>query len=350
MTATSQASTDLVRVSTDTVRARDKVAFWADLVCQHLVQVDCNLVVEPEQFHAAISLRKIDKINLSRIVAGGQQVARTPQLMAKADSEYFLVNIQRSGNSGLQQDGRLAALKPGDMAIYTSSRRYDLSFNEDFSQTVLIFPADALRLKIPGIDALTATVLNNQNPAVQLFARMADNYFQTGFDALPLSAVAYAGDALTQLFAATVAAFSPTAETQISNLSAYHLTRIKQYVVDHFRDPALSVSAASQALGISPAHIHRLFEGESQTFGAWLWSCRLLSCKAELENYAKAHLAISEIAFNNGFNNSSHFSRAFRMKFGMTPREIRERFMAVMSERSWQNAEESTKTLVRRAR
>ncbi|RDJ98615.1 helix-turn-helix domain-containing protein [Paraburkholderia lacunae] len=350
MTAALQASTALVHVSTDAVRARDKVAFWADLVCQHLVQVDCNSVAEPEQFHAAISLRKIDKINLSRIAAGGQQVARTPQLMAKADSEYFLVNIQRNGNSGLQQDGRLATLKPGDMALYTSARRYDLSFKEDFSQTVLIFPADALRLKIPGIDALTATVLNSQNPAVQLFARMADNYFQTEFDALPPSAVAYAGDALTQLFAATVAAFSPTAETQISNLALFHLTRIRQYVTDHFRDPALSMSTVSQALGISPAHIHRLFEGESQTFSAWLWSCRLLACKAELENYAKVHLTIGEIAFSNGFNNSSHFSRAFRVKFGITPREFRERFMAATNERSWQKTGESTKRLARRAR
>lgn len=328
MTAATQNSTSLVRVSTDTVRTRDKVAFWTDLVCQHLVQVDCLSVAEPERFHAAISLQKLDEINVSQISAGGQQVARTPRLMAKADREYFLVNIQRAGYSGLEQDGRLATLKPGDMAVYTSARRYDLSFNEDFSQTVLIFPADTLRLNMPGIDALTATVLSGSNPAVRLFERMAENYFQTEFGNLPSSATAHAGDALTQLFAAAMAAFSPVAEAQISNLSLFHLTRIKQYVADHFRDPALSLNSVSQALRISPAHIHRLFEGESQTFSAWLWSCRLLACRAELDSHSKAHLTISEIAFNNGFNNSSHFSRVFRAKFGVTPREFRERRIA----------------------
>ena len=158
LTDTNQAGAGLMQVSTDSDCARDKVAFWADLVCQHFVQVECNSVAAPEQFHGAISLRKIDKVDVAQIVAGAQQVTRTRSMMAKANREYFLVNIQRDGNSGLQQDGRLATLKPGDMGIYSSSREFDLSFNTDFSQTVLTFPADELRLKIPGIDSLTAKI------------------------------------------------------------------------------------------------------------------------------------------------------------------------------------------------
>lgn len=320
-----------MQVSTDSVCPRDKVTFWADMVCQHLVQVECNSVAAPDQFHGAIGLRKIDKVDISRVVSGAQQVTRTPHLIAKADSEYFLVNIQNDGNSGVQQDGRLAILKPGDMAIYSSAREYDLSFNTEFSQTVLIFPADDLRLKIPGIDALTATAINSQNPAVRLFMRTACSYFQTEFDTLPPPAVAHATNALTELFSATVAAFSPAVETHISNLTLFHLTRIKQYVVDNLQDPALSIHTVSQTLGISPAHIHRLFEGELQTFSAWLWSCRLLTCKRALESDAHTHLTISEIAYRSGFNNSSHFSRAFRAKFSITPRECRDRHSSTKS-------------------
>jgi AraC-like DNA-binding protein len=324
-TDTAEAGAGLMHISTDSDCARDKVAYWADIVCQHLVQVECNSIAAPEQFHGAISLRKVDKVDVSQVVAGAQQVTRTKSMMAKADSECFLLNIQRDGNSGLQQDSRLATLKLGDMAIYSSARRYDLSFNAKFSQTVLTFPADELRLKIPGIDALTATVLYSQNPAARLLTRMADSYYQTEFDTLPLPAVAHAANALTELLAATVAAFSPAPEKHISNLTLFHLTRIKQYVIDNLHDPALSIQTVSQILRISPAHIHRLFEGEVQTFSAWLWSCRLLACKQALENYAQAHLTISEVAFRSGFNNSSHFSRAFRAKFGITPGECRDR-------------------------
>ena len=131
-TDTAQTGAGLMHVSTDSGCARDKVAFWADMVCQHFVQVECNSVTAPEQFHGAISLRKIDKVDVAQLVAGAQQVARTPHLMAKADSEYILVNIQRDGNSSMQQDGRMATLKPGDMALYSTARRFDFSFNRDF--------------------------------------------------------------------------------------------------------------------------------------------------------------------------------------------------------------------------
>jgi AraC-like DNA-binding protein len=331
-TDTVEAGAGLMHVSTDADCAHDKVAFWADMVCQHLVQVECNSVIAPEQFHGAIGMRRIDKVDVAQIVAGAQQVTRTQGMMARADSEYFLVNIQRDGNSSVQQDGRRATLKPGDMAVYSSARRYDLAFNATFSQTVLTLPANELRLKIPGIDALTATTLGSQNPAVRLLTRMASNCYQTEFDALPPAAGACAANALTELLAAAAAAFSPAPEKNISNLALFHLTRIKQHVIDHLHDPALSIDTVSQKLRISPAHIHRLFEGELQTFSVWLWSCRLIACKRDLENYTKTHLSVSEIAFQNGFSNSSHFSRTFRAKFGISPRECRDRQVLTRTE------------------
>jgi AraC-like DNA-binding protein len=44
-----------------------------------------------------------------------------------------------------------------------------------------------------------------------------------------------------------------------------------------------------------------------------------------LRNKVKSHLSISDIAFQWGFNNVSHFSRTFRAQFGIAPREWRER-------------------------
>ena len=106
-------------------------------------------------------------------------------------------------------------------------------------------------------------------------------------------------------------------------LARFHLARIKQHAMQHLHDPGLSVASLSAALGLSPAHIHRLFAGEEQTFTAWLWSCRLVACKRRLEDAAQAHFTVSEIAFKSGFNSSAHFSRAFRARFGLSPSECR---------------------------
>lgn len=318
-----QTSADLRRVSTEDVRTRNKVSFWTDLVRHQFMPADIRSLAEPAQFHGKIQMRRIAAINLAQVSSTAQQVSRTPQLIAEADSEYLLVNIQRMGTGGVQQDGRLATLKPGDLAIYSSTRRYDLLFDAPFLQTVLMLPANLLRQQVPGLDALTATTLDGQNTAVQLLTSLVDNYFHADFGALPPAAIAHAADAITALLAATAAAFLPTAALSASTLSLFHLTRIKQYATENIHDPALSVSTVSEALHISPAHIHRLFEGEPQTFSAWLWSCRLLGCKHVLESGAQTHRTISEIALQYGFSDSTHFSRVFRKKFGFTPRECR---------------------------
>ena len=87
----------------------------------------------------------------------------------------------------------------------------------------------------------------------------------------------------------------------------------------------LTVRVVSERLKISPSHIHRIFVNEHQTFGGWLWDQRLAACKEALEQSAGTGLSISEIAFNHGFSNSSHFSRAFKARFGMSPSAARDR-------------------------
>lgn len=294
------------------------------MVCQHLIQVDCSLIAPQVQFHGTIHLRKIAHVDISQVAASAQQVTRTKRLIKETDDEYFLLNIQRQGSSLVRQDGREASLVSGDMALYSSARCYELAFDSAFSQTVLVFPADMMRTMIPTIDTLTATTLSSQNPTTKLLTLMADYCFQTSFETISMHTMAHAANALTEIFATNIAEFSAGIDAVKSNLTLFHMARIKQYVFDNLNDPELSVQKVSQSLRISPAHIHRLFKMEEQTLSAWIWTRRLLACKLALQNPAKSHLTISQIAYSCGFNSSSHFSRVFRTKFGITASEWRE--------------------------
>ena len=313
----------LIEVSTEAHCNHDKVAFWADMVCQHLVPAECNAVATPERFHGAMALRQMGRANVAQIVAGGQQVTRTAHLIAKASDEYFLVNIQRAGRSGLAQDGREARLEPGDMALFSSTRKFQVSFDGDFAQTVLTVPAHELRQLIPDVDALTGTTINGHCAAAGLFGQIADYCFKTNNNALSPLAANHAASGLLEMLVGTLLDMPSAKQVKKPQLARFHLARIKQHARQHLHDPGLSVASLSAALRISPAHIHRLFLGEAQTFSAWLWSCRLIACKKRLEDAAQAHFSISEIAFKSGFNSSAHFSRAFRDRFGVSPTECR---------------------------
>ena len=313
----------LIEHSTESHRPRDKVAFWADMVCRNFVPAECQSVASPEHFYGAMALRQVGRVNVAQIIAGSQRVARTSGLVARDSDAYFLVTIQDAGHSGMAQQGRQARLKPGDMAVFSSADPFQLSFDSDFAQTVLTFPADELRRLAPDIDAMTATTLDGQGAAARLFAQVARHYFETDSSALPAEAAHHAASGLIEILAGTLSAHRAASPARKPRLARFHLARIKHYALDKLRSPELSVASVSAALRISPAHIHRLFVGEAQSFSSWLWSCRLLACRKELEDPTQAHRTISAIAFDNGFNNSAHFSRAFRTKFGVSPRQCR---------------------------
>jgi transcriptional regulator GlxA family with amidase domain len=46
-------------------------------------------------------------------------------------------------------------------------------------------------------------------------------------------------------------------------------------------------------------------------------------CHRDLTDPAMRHRSISEIAFAAGFNDLSHFSRSYRARYGLLPRETR---------------------------
>ena len=325
MTKHTPATDGVEPISAAVMQVGERAPFWIDMVCRHLIEIECDPFDVGAPFHGAIVQRTVGAIDVSQVASCAQQVTRTDDLLARADGDYFLLNIQRAGCSVVQQDGREAALMPGDMALYSSARFYQLRFQTDFQQTVLLLPAAPLRALSPGVDDLTATRLDGGQSLVALLALTANSYFNTSFEALHRQAGLHAGNTLTEMIAGCLVTLPDQIKPSRSNLASFHLNRIRQYALAHLSDTTLSVAQVGTALAISPAHIHRLFADEAQTFCVWLWECRLQACSLALRQPGLAHLSVSQVAYRYGFSNAAHFSRVFRARFSMTARDWRTR-------------------------
>jgi acetamidase/formamidase/AraC-like DNA-binding protein len=102
------------------------------------------------------------------------------------------------------------------------------------------------------------------------------------------------------------------------------LHRLCQAAERRLDDPDLTPAKIAAAEGISERYLQKLFEGTGSSFTHYLRERRLQRAWADLSNPAEAHHSISEIAFRAGFNDSAHFSRTFRQRFGISPREFRQ--------------------------
>ncbi len=101
---------------------------------------------------------------------------------------------------------------------------------------------------------------------------------------------------------------------------------ILAYIDRHLADPHLSVAGIASAFGLSSRTVHKLFEGEAMTVARAIWDRRLDRCRSDMADPCFAAHSITEIAHLWGFSDSQHFSRAFRQRYGLTPRDYRNQF------------------------
>ncbi|HLK25116.1 MAG TPA: helix-turn-helix domain-containing protein, partial [Caulobacteraceae bacterium] len=130
--------------------------------------------------------------------------------------------------------------------------------------------------------------------------------------------------ALTEFLVANLAAEgSPAAKGGADAARAAHLHRVCQTIETMLSDPELTLDQVAAADGISARSLQKLFASAGQSFSTYLRLRRLERCRLDLTSPIFASLSISEICFRWGFNGSAHFSRAFKDRYGLSPRDYR---------------------------
>ena len=310
-------------LSTASVDARQRVAFWTDLVCDTYVQLECDAHAGAEAIDGEIVADQLATLALSRVTATAQKVRRTPAKIARASEDYFLVSIQTQGRGCVTQDGRDALLEPGDFALYDSTRPYTLTFDGPFQQFVLMLPGPTLRTALRDTERLTATSVCGDRGAGHLMINMIGT-LAADIDTLAQESAAAVADSVAQILVAGLSALPAARRPAVSQLTAYHREQIKDLVRQRLRDPDFGVAEIAARLRMSPSTVHRVWGGEACSLSDWIWAQRLDSARRDLCDPALAARSISEIAYACGFSDAAHFSRAFRARFGCAPRELRQ--------------------------
>ena len=96
----------------------------------------------------------------------------------------------------------------------------------------------------------------------------------------------------------------------------------QQFIREHFAEP-LSLRDVAAALGVSGAHLCRVFQKETRTTPfAFLRSVRVEQTRRHVEQTTRK---LSDIAAAAGFGTTKAMNRAFHTELGMSPREYRRR-------------------------
>ena len=110
---------------------------------------------------------------------------------------------------------------------------------------------------------------------------------------------------------------------QRQTLSDKRLNDVLRFIEIHLSDPKLSIAAVAKSCGISPRYLSLLLKLHGTPFSQLVWEKRLQTARQWLSSSKPTDASVSEIAYRVGFKSAAHFSRMFKQKFKVSPRQYR---------------------------
>lgn len=312
----------LQQLSTATVPEVERFSYWLDVICSLFVQLECDPPTKGA-ICGAVESGSLGTLDFTHLRSNAGHVSRTEERIRKDGEDFCLALIQCEGRGALSQGSRTAPLGPGDFVLTDCTRPYDFNFEEPFHDVYVIrLPRKALTAHVGNVEDLCATTVPGASAAGHLLLNMIDT-LRRDFHVLHPASVNGVSEAIISVIGAGLRSLPGANERKRSNLSAYHLARIRAHILQHLQDPQLSVATVAQAMNLSGDHVCRLFKKEPLAPSKFIWQERLKACRRDLADPRMAAKSVSDIAFSWGFNGAAHFSRSFKESFGASPTEWR---------------------------
>ena len=231
----------------------------------------------------------------------------------------YTLHLVLDGCSVDRQWGRECRLETGDFAVYAGGPHESLQATR---RLVLGIPSHTLRRYLPCPERVVALPMSGNAGLSGLVSSLLRDFWRrcreqadTVMDPrvmhgiLELVGVAYAN--VPQLAAAQ------------SQSAAFHKGQIFGYIEAHLGDGDLSPTRIASALRMTPRNLHYLFASEGETVARYILRRRLEESVRALTCVPPQRRTLTEIALDLGFGSVTHFGRAFRRCYGMTPSEYR---------------------------
>lgn len=313
-----------IQLNTEFVNPKERFSYWVEAVCSTYMPIECSTDDFKQQMPGSIRVNHLGDIDLTITQSAPQIVSRTPSLVSAYQDDTFQISLQVSGRCLVHQNGRETIVSPGDFTYYDCAQRFDLKFLEPFEIMIAKVPRKLLANHIRDPEALTAMKIPASTGTGALLKPMFEQLCSAD-SAVGQSAAAsqLMSEAIVCTAVAGLCTLPEVNRRSSSQLGCYHIERAKAFVRKHLNDPALTPARVAAALSMSEAHLYRLFQNEAQSISQFIWSERLMACRTDLAQPRLAGHSITNIALSRGFSDVAHFSRRFRQKFGLSPREWR---------------------------
>jgi AraC-like DNA-binding protein len=311
----------MLRFSSDVVAARERIEFWADFLTQNVTPFRTEPAGECP-FHGEVEMQMAGELPIVSVGGAGQRVARTQSEIARSPVHFYSVSVHVNGQTALTSGDKMIALERGDLFVIDTMHEFEFGLEQPYRHLFARVPKEWLDARVPRPDLLCGSVLTHDNPLARLFAGYLAAGFQTAEQLSPDAATMFSQH-LIDLLVEAFADPGPDQPVPSKAWRAAMFARACRLISLKLGDPDLRPDQIAEELGISTRTLHRIFAEHDETVMQHLLEERV-GRAAKLLSFPQArHRTITEIAFACGFNDLSHFGRAFAERMGASPSQWR---------------------------
>ena len=251
------------------------------------------------------------------ICCDAHRFERTDRDVRLDNRDHYKAVFQIAGRSTIYQNDRCVQLAVGDVALVDVARPVTcVSEDESVRRLSLDLPRRSLVSHL-GFEPQGGTCSRSGTPAGRLLYEVVLDALKGGGSACPRV------DSFMQwaVYDLLGALFAPPVPPLCSRYANKLFMRIRGLIKDRFADPDFGPPEAASAAGISLRYLQKLFTQRRFTCTEFIYSLRLNQAARLLDRRKLLSISepISAIAYACGFRDYTHFSRAFRRRFGYSP-------------------------------
>lgn len=318
--------------------AADRIGWWADVLCQAFTPLEPRRTSvhlrssrSPDGMSGWVRARQFGQTSASTVASCSQLLTHGRNEVRRSDDEFVFVNLQLAGQCRAEQDGRQSVVRPGEFALFDTTRPYSLDYFEEIESgqpwKVLCFRT--LRSQVEDLispsknaDSVFARAIPNTVGAGHVLAVMMDALWSAhGSNDEPARTTLEC--AYTQVLRTMLTQQVSDQPSAMPEVNAARRAAALRFAQSRLRHGAITAEGAARSVAVSTRTLHKLFADEGTTFGASVRHLRVQAAARDLCD-ARWTRSVTQIAADWGYADSAHMAKAFRLEFGQSPSDYRQ--------------------------